>query len=58
MESKDRKKYRVWRAVVRFFDRSLVIRCQHNTDNLQDVRDYYHRIYKSKQPITLYYTEF
>lgn len=52
-----RKKYRVWRVVIRVFDHSMAIRVLHDTDNLQDIREYYQRVYRNKQPIRLYYTE-
>lgn len=53
-----RKKYRVWRVVIRVFGHYMAIRCRHDTDNLQEVRDRYHRMYKNREAISLYYTEF
>lgn len=53
-----RKKYRVWRVVISVLGEYIAIRCRHDTDDLQQVRDYYQRVYRNKQPIRLYYTEF
>ena len=53
-----KKKYRVWRVVIEVYGHKLTLRCRNDTDNLQDVRNYYHRIYMNRKPISLYYTEF
>lgn len=53
-----RKKYRVWRVVINVLGHHLAARCRHDTDNLNEVREYYMKIYRNRGPIRLYYTEF
>ena len=53
-----RKRYRVWRAVIKICGRHITIRCMHDTDNLQEIRQQYMKQFRISQSVLLYYTEF
>lgn len=53
-----RKKYRVWRIIVRRANVNLSLRCLHDTDNLQEIRDRYRNLFSNRVTIQLCYTEF
>lgn len=43
-----RKKYRVWRVIVRRANVNLSLRCLHDTDNLQYIRDRYRNLFSNR----------
>ena len=51
-------RYRVWRVIVRKGDIHLIIRCRHDTDNLDEVRASYRAVFTNKVKVSLCYTEF